>query len=284
MCHSKEDILKGVYGMKFVKPSKIQEKALPLLLSNPPTNMIGQSQSGTGKTAAFTLTMLSRIDPSQRIPQALCLAPSRELAVQIKEVVDEMGKYTGTSTYLACGGEPVPRAPVENQVIIGTPGRVQDMMKRKTINTRDIRVFVLDEADNMLDQQGLGDQSMRIRRMMPATSQIILFSATFPDEVRAYAQRFAPNANMITLKAEELSVEGIKQFYMDCRDKAHKLEVLTALYSLLTIGQSMIFCNVRFSSWLPLLLVLSFLPLYLTHLPFLFLFLFLPLTAPSHGR
>ncbi|RKP12312.1 P-loop containing nucleoside triphosphate hydrolase protein [Piptocephalis cylindrospora] len=241
----KEDILKGVYGMKFVKPSKIQERALPLLLSDPPTNMIGQSQSGTGKTAAFTLTMLSRINPSEDTPQALCLAPARELAIQIKEVVDEMGRYTGIRTYLACGGEPVPRSPVRDHIIIGTPGRVQDMMKRNTLNTKAISVFVLDEADNMIDQQGLGDQSMRIRRMMPASSQVILFSATFPDEVRAYAQRFAPNSNMITLKAEELSVEGIKQFYMDCRSKEHKLEILTALYSLLTIGQSMIFCNHR---------------------------------------
>ncbi|CAA90819.1 ATP-dependent RNA helicase dbp5 [Schizosaccharomyces pombe] len=239
----KPELLKGIYSMKFQKPSKIQEKALPLLLSNPPRNMIGQSQSGTGKTAAFALTMLSRVDASVPKPQAICLAPSRELARQIMDVVTEMGKYTEVKTAFGIKDSVPKGAKIDAQIVIGTPGTVMDLMKRRQLDARDIKVFVLDEADNMLDQQGLGDQSMRIKHLLPRNTQIVLFSATFSERVEKYAERFAPNANEIRLKTEELSVEGIKQLYMDCQSEEHKYNVLVELYGLLTIGQSIIFCK-----------------------------------------
>lgn len=249
--------------MGFQRPSKIQEKALPLLVANPPKNMIGQSQSGTGKTAAFVLTMLSRINFSLNAPQAVCLAPARELARQIMDVVKEMGKYTPVTTAFAIK-DSVPRGQKVNaHVIIGTPGTVTELIKRRSLDVTNVRIFVMDEADNMLDQQGLGDQSIRVKKyvsvirsrcprnvihhvfsQMPRNCQIVLFSATFPHAVRQFAAKFAPNANMISLRQEELSVEGIKQFYMDCRNEEHKVEVLCALYGLLTIGQSIIFCRV----------------------------------------
>ncbi|CAE6519597.1 unnamed protein product [Rhizoctonia solani] len=239
-----ENLLKGIYSMKFQRPSKIQERALPLLLQNPPRNMIGQSQSGTGKTAAFVLTMLSRIDENNPAPQAICLAPSRELARQIMTVVTTMGQFTKITTAYAIKDSPRD-APVQSQIIVGTPGTTGDMIRRKAINISGIKVFVLDEADNMLDQQGLGDQTLRVKNQMPKTCQIVLFSATFPEHVRVFAGKFAPSANEIKLKAEELSVEGIKQFYMDCKNEQHKYDVLVDLYSLLTIGQSIIFCKRR---------------------------------------
>ncbi|THV07259.1 DEAD-domain-containing protein [Dendrothele bispora CBS 962.96] len=242
-----QDLLKGIYEMGFSKPSKIQERALPLLLSNPPTNMIGQSQSGTGKTAAFVLTMLSRIDYSKNTTQAICLAPSRELARQIMTVINSMGKFTQVQTEYAIKDN-LPRSAtrVTAHIVVGTPGTMTDLMRRKVIDVSGIKVFVLDEADNMLDQDGLGDQTLRVKNLLPRNQvQIILFSATFPDHVRSFASKFAPNANKIELQKEELSVDSIRQFYMDCKDEEHKYEILTTLYTLLTIGQSIIFCQHR---------------------------------------
>lgn len=157
--------------MNFKKPSKIQERALPLLLSNPPTNMIGQSQSGTGKTAAFVLTMLSRLDHSKpKTPQALCLAPSRELARQIMGVVQTMGTFIETLTVQFAIPQAIEKGQkVEAQVVVGTPGTVMDMIRRKILDPREIKVFVLDEADNMLDQQGLGEQCLRVKKYVPNT-------------------------------------------------------------------------------------------------------------------
>ncbi|KAF9060052.1 DEAD-domain-containing protein [Rhodocollybia butyracea] len=242
-----QDLLKGIYDMGFSKPSKIQERALPLLLSNPPTNMIGQSQSGTGKTAAFVLTMLSRVDFSINKPQAVCLAPSRELARQIMSVVIAMGKFTQVQTeYAIKDNLPRNATRITAQIIVGTPGTMIELMRKKVIDVSDVKVFVLDEADNMLDQDGLGDQTLRVKNMLPKSQvQIILFSATFPDHVRAFASKFAPNANKIELQKEELSVDSIRQFYMDCRDAEHKYDILVTLYTLLTIGQSIIFCQHR---------------------------------------
>lgn len=150
--------------MNFKKPSKIQERALPLLLSNPPTNMIGQSQSGTGKTAAFVLTMLTRVDMSINQVQALCLAPSRELARQIMSVVQTMGQFTNIKTQFAIPNMVARGQRIDAQIVIGTPGTVLDLVKKRQLPVDGIKVFVLDEADNMLDQQGLGDQCIRVKR------------------------------------------------------------------------------------------------------------------------
>ena len=159
-----EDLLKGIYGMGFQKPSKIQEKALPLLLMNPPKNLIGQSQSGTGKTAAFVLAMLSRIDRSDPSTQAICLTPARELARQSMDVLKEMGKYTPVTTAYAIRDAFGKGEKVNAQIVIGTPGTVADLIKRRSLDVAKVKIFVLDEADNMLDSQGLGDQSVRIRK------------------------------------------------------------------------------------------------------------------------
>ena len=148
-----EDLLKGIYSMKFTKPSKIQERALPLLLQNPPRNMIGQSQSGTGKTAAFVLTMLSRIDFSVDKPQAIALAPSRELARQIMDVVQAMGKFTPVKTAFAIPDAIKRGEKVQAHLVVGTPGKTFDLIKTRALDPSAVKVFVLDEADNMLDQR-----------------------------------------------------------------------------------------------------------------------------------
>jgi ATP-dependent RNA helicase DDX19/DBP5 len=164
-----ENILKGVLSMNFRKPSKVQEKTLPLLLIDPPHNLIGQSQSGTGKTAAFVLNILHRLDlstePMQKTPQALVLAPSRELARQIMGVVQVMGAFVpGLIVEAAVPQDAAARGrKVEASVVVGTPGTVMDMIRKRSMDARQIKVLVLDEADNMLDQQGLGDQCIRVK-------------------------------------------------------------------------------------------------------------------------
>ncbi|KKY25092.1 putative atp-dependent rna helicase dbp5 [Phaeomoniella chlamydospora] len=240
-----ENILKGIFAMNFRKPSKVQERALPLLMANPPQNLIGQSQSGTGKTAAFTLNILSRLDLSTEqaatTPQALVLAPSRELARQIEGVITVMGSFMPNLIVK-------PAVPVEvsmrdqvdykGSVIVGTPGTVVDMVRRRKLDPRGIKVLVLDEADNMLEQGGLGDQCSRVKSLMPKTVQVVLFSATFPDNVVNYAQNFAPNANQLTLRHEELTVEGIKQIYLDCDSIQAKYDALVKFYGLMTTRET----------------------------------------------
>jgi ATP-dependent RNA helicase DDX19/DBP5 len=151
--------------MNFKRPSKIQERALPLLLSDPPMNLIAQSQSGTGKTAAFVITMLKRLDYSKpTVPQALCLAPTRELARQIMGVVQTMGQFVEGLTVQFAIPQALQRGQtVQANVIVGTPGTVLEQIKRRILDPKELKVLVLDEADNMLDQQGLGDQCIRVR-------------------------------------------------------------------------------------------------------------------------
>ena len=161
--------------MNFRKPSKIQEKALPLLLKDPPSNMIAQSQSGTGKTAAFVITILSRLDFSKpQSPQALCLAPSRELARQIEGVIRSIGQFMDDLTIQpAVPGAMERNAKVAAMVVVGTPGTVMDLIKRRQFDTSQMKILCLDEADNMLDQQGLGDQCMRVKQYVPTNNTIL---------------------------------------------------------------------------------------------------------------
>ncbi|KAK4452369.1 P-loop containing nucleoside triphosphate hydrolase protein [Podospora aff. communis PSN243] len=240
----------GLLAMNFKKPSKIQERALPLMISNPPRNMIAQSQSGTGKTAAFVLTVLSRVDltkPTQ--PQALILAPSRELARQIQMVVQTVGQFCeNLIVEAAIPGSIARGAGVKSSVVVGTPGTVMDLVRRRDFDVSQLKVLVIDEADNMLDQQGMGEQCVRVKNMLPKNIQILLFSATFPDKVLQYAERYAPNANQMKLKQQELTVKGISQMYMDCPNEKDKYDILCKLYGLMTIGSSVIFVRTRDSA------------------------------------
>jgi ATP-dependent RNA helicase DDX19/DBP5 len=237
-----DELLKGIHQMNFRKPSKIQEKALPLLLINPPQNMIAQSQSGTGKTAAFSLNILSRIDINNVAPQALVLAPSRELARQILGVISHMGQFIDGLKTMAAVPDPARRGmKYEAHVLVGTPGTAMDMIRRRLLDPRSIKILVLDEADNMLDQGGMGEQCTRVKGLIPGGFQTVLFSATFPDHVINFAQKFAPNANVITLAHEELTIEGIKQLCIDCPSEPGKYDVLLKFYGLMSQASSIIF-------------------------------------------
>nr|XP_046221842.1 ATP-dependent RNA helicase DDX19A-like isoform X2 [Oncorhynchus gorbuscha] len=244
----KDKLLKGVYDMGFNRPSKIQENALPMMLAEPPQNLIAQSQSGTGKTAAFVLAMLSHVDPTNKWAQCLCIAPTYELALQTGKVIEQMGKfYPEVKLAYAIRGNKLDRgAKLQEQIVIGTPGTVLDWCsKLKIINPKKISVFVLDEADVMIATQGHQDQSIRIQRMLPKECQMLLFSATFEDSVWKFAERVVPDSNIIKLKREEETLDTIKQYYVLCSDKEEKFTALCNIYGAITIAQAMIFCHTR---------------------------------------
>lgn len=197
-------LLKAVFEMGFERPSAIQEEALPRILANPPRNVIGQAQSGSGKTAAFVLGMLYRINiDTPATCQALCVTPTRELAVQIfQNAVTPMAAHMkGLKVRLALAGEQIERgAKLDAHAVIGTPGKVVDWLKRRIIDTRKIKVFVLDEADNMVAESGHRANSLLIKKQMPKGCQSLLFSATFPDEVVAFAEKMVYNPDKILIE------------------------------------------------------------------------------------
>uniref|UniRef100_A0A2K5RQN4 RNA helicase n=1 Tax=Cebus imitator TaxID=2715852 RepID=A0A2K5RQN4_CEBIM len=219
-----------------------------------PQNLIAQSQSGTGKTAAFVLAMLSQVEPTNKYPQCLCLSPTYELALQTGKVIEQMGKfYPALKLAYAVRGNKLERGQkISEQIVIGTPGTVLDWCsKLKFIDPKKIKVFVLDEADVMIATQGHQDQSIRIQRMLPRNCQMLLFSATFEDSVWKFAQKVVPDPNVIKLKREEETLDTIKQYYVLCSSRDEKFQALCNLYGAITIAQAMIFCHTRkTASWL----------------------------------
>lgn len=248
------EILKGVYAMGFNAPSKIQETALPTLLADPPQNMIAQSQSGTGKTAAFVLAMLSRVDGSKNHTQVLCLAPTYELAIQIGNVAQQMAQFCPEiKIRYAVRGEEVPRnTTLTDQIVIGTPGKVMDWaLKLRFFDMSKVKVFVLDEADVMIATQGHQDQSIRIHKKLTKSCQMMLFSATYDTDVMNFAEAIVNNPVVIRLRREEESLNNIKQYYVWCKNEEEKYQAISNIYGTITIGQAMIFCRTkRTASWL----------------------------------
>ncbi|CAD7078289.1 unnamed protein product [Hermetia illucens] len=251
--HLKPELLKGVYAMGFNAPSKIQETALPTLLADPPQNMIAQSQSGTGKTAAFVLAMLSRVDPKKDYPQVLCLSPTYELAIQTGEVAARMAQFCPEiKLKYAVRGEEVGREKLTDHIIIGTPGKVMDWgIKYKVFDLKKIRVFVLDEADVMIATQGHHDQCIRIHKQLSKSCQMMFFSATYDKEVMDFAQYIVPNPIIIKLRREQESLDNIKQYYVRCKDQDEKYKAIQNIYGGITVGQAIIFCHTRkTATWL----------------------------------
>ncbi|XP_034086491.1 ATP-dependent RNA helicase DDX19A-like isoform X1 [Gymnodraco acuticeps] len=250
----KPELLRGVYCLGFNRPSRIQENALPMMLAQPPQNLIAQSQSGTGKTAAFSLAMLSHVKPENHWTQCLCIAPTYELALQIGQVMEQMGKFCPevTLTYAVRGNRMERGVRLQQHVVIGTPGTLLDWCsKYRIIDPKLISMFVLDEADVMIATQGHRDQSIRIHRLLPKECQMLLFSATFEDSVWGFAEKVVPDPNIIRLRREEETLDTIKQFYILCSEEEEKFSALCDLYGGLTVAQAMIFCRTRkTASWL----------------------------------
>lgn len=202
-------LLDAIFAMGFDRPSAIQEEALPRILADPPRNLIGQAQSGSGKTAAFTLGMLYRVEvDTPATTQALCVTPTRELAIQIvdKAVRPMAANMTGLKISLALSQTYVDKGKtVDAHIVVGTPGKVVDWLKRRAINPKTIKVFVLDEADNMVEEGGHRANSLQIKKLMPKQCQSLFFSATFPPEVVKFA------AKMVT-KPDKILIEDGPEF------------------------------------------------------------------------
>jgi len=242
----KEDLLRGVYAYGFERPSAIQQRAiLPLSKGK---DLIAQAQSGTGKTATFTIGILQQLDYSLKECQALILAPTRELAQQIQRVVLAIGDYLEVKCHACIGGtlvrDDISKLESGVHVVVGTPGRVYDMLCRRVLRPDSIRVFVLDEADEMLSR-GFKDQIYDIFQVLPSRVQVGLFSATMPAEALEITQRFMNEPSKILVKRDELTLEGIRQFYVNVEREDWKLDTLVDLYDTLNITQAVIFCNTR---------------------------------------
>jgi len=242
----KEELLRGIYAYGFEKPSAIQQRAIVPCIKG--MDVIAQAQSGTGKTATFSIAILEKIDTSLRECQALILAPTRELAQQIQKVVMSLGDYMGAQCHACIGGtsvrEDMRKLDVGQHIVVGTPGRVFDMISRKVLRPNDIKQFVLDEADEMLSR-GFKDQIYDVFRHLNNEIQVILLSATMPAEVLEVTTRFMREPIRILVKKEELTLEGIRQFYISVEREEWKLDTLCDLYETLTITQAVIFCNTR---------------------------------------
>ncbi|XP_015919224.1 eukaryotic initiation factor 4A-I [Parasteatoda tepidariorum] len=244
--HLNEELLRGIYAYGFEKPSAIQQRAIIPCVKG--LDVIAQAQSGTGKTATFSIAILQQIDTSLRECQSLILAPTRELAQQIQKVVIALGDYMGAQCHACIGGtnvrEDIRKLEMGVHVVVGTPGRVFDMINRKALRTDHIRIFVLDEADEMLSR-GFKDQIYDVFRTLNSSIQVILLSATMPADVLEVTKQFMREPIRILVKKEELTLEGIKQFYIAVDREEWKLDTLCDLYETLTITQAVIFCNTR---------------------------------------
>uniref|UniRef100_A0A1L8DH04 Eukaryotic initiation factor 4A n=1 Tax=Nyssomyia neivai TaxID=330878 RepID=A0A1L8DH04_9DIPT len=242
----KEELLRGIYAYGFEKPSAIQQRAIMPCVKG--FDVIAQAQSGTGKTATFSIAILQQIDTSIRQCQALILAPTRELAMQIQKVIIALGDYMKAQCHACIGGtnvkEDVRKLELGSHVIVGTPGRVFDMINRNVLRTNTIKLFVLDEADEMLSR-GFKDQIHDVFRMLPPDVQVILLSATMPADVLEVSKYFMRDPVRILVKKEELTLEGIKQFFVNVEKEEWKIGTLCDLYGTLSITQSVIFCNTR---------------------------------------
>jgi translation initiation factor 4A len=242
------NLLRGIYLYGFEKPSAIQQRAVVPFIKG--GDIIAQAQSGTGKTGAFAIGLLARMDFNLKGCQALVLSPTRELAQQTEQVVSHIGHFLGENMCHAfVGGTKVQDDMVKLQsgcvvVAVGTPGRVFDVIKRTYLRTDTLKCLVLDEADEMLSQ-GFNEQIYQIFKYLPRDIQVALFSATMPEEVLELTKKFMRDPTRILVKQERLTLEGIKQFYVNVDKEEWKLETLCDLYDTMSITQSVIFANTR---------------------------------------
>uniref|UniRef100_A0A182IMZ5 Eukaryotic initiation factor 4A n=2 Tax=Anopheles atroparvus TaxID=41427 RepID=A0A182IMZ5_ANOAO len=242
----REELLRGIYAYGFEKPSAIQQRAIiPCIKGH---DVIAQAQSGTGKTATFSIAILQLIQTEIPECQALILAPTRELASQIQKVVISLGDFLKAQCHACIGGtnvrDDMRRLEQGCHIVVGTPGRVHDMISRNVLRPGSIKLFVLDEADEMLSR-GFKDQIQDVFQKLPTDVQVILLSATMPADVLEVSRHFMREPVKILVKKEELTLEGIKQFYVDVKYEEWKIGTLCDLYDTLSITQAVIFCNTR---------------------------------------
>lgn len=239
-----DGIIRAVEEMGFEAFTPIQEKAIPIMLEG--IDLIGQSQTGTGKTAAFAIPLLEKIDPVNRRPQAMILCPTRELAVQVANEFRKIGKYmAGIRTVAVYGGEPIYRQIQQlkkgAQIIIGTPGRTIDHINRRTIQTEDIHTMILDEADEML-KMGFREDIELVMGSINEDRQTILFSATMPQSIIDITKNYQRDPELIKVTTKVVTADTIKQQYVDVH-RAHRIEAISRVLEVAQPSRCIVFCN-----------------------------------------
>ena len=238
-------LLRGIYAIGFENPSPIQTKAIiPLVRGK---DIIAQAQSGTGKTGAFCIGSLQLVDTSIKQTQIIMLSPTRELAKQTQSVLTTLGNCMKINTQLLVGGTSIDEdiSLLENnppQFIVGCPGRVHDMMRRNYLKSKNIKLIILDEADEMLSS-GFKEQVYNIFQKLNSNVQVGLFSATMPDELNALTNKFMREPIQILVKSEMLTLEGISQYYVAVDDDNIKYNTLKDIFEIISVSQCIIYCN-----------------------------------------
>jgi|UniRef100_A0A6C0M5I1 translation initiation factor 4A len=239
-------LMRGIYGYGFEKPSPIQQKSILSFIEG--RDVIAQAQSGSGKTGAFATGVLNRVRLDVKHPQALIIAPTRELAKQIHDVVKDLGaQMTGLGVQLLIGGTSTEDDVADlkangPQVVVGCPGRVHDILRRQPAIGRGMQVLVLDEADEMLSA-GFNEQIYNIFQQLNANVQVCLFSATMPPELHSLSDKFMRNPVRILVKSEMLTLEGISQYHVALDTDQDKYATLKDLFSRISVSQCIIYCN-----------------------------------------
>jgi translation initiation factor 4A len=242
-----DDLIRGIYAYGFEQPSKIQKVAIvPMSKHN---DILAQSQSGTGKTGAFTIGSLSVVDTSIKAPQVLVICPTRELSQQTERVARALGNYMGLKVLSATGGNQL-RSDIVSlksgaQFVVGTPGRIYDLIRRGDLSVDHIRYIILDEADQMLEDLFAEQIKCIIDNKFPSTCHLALFSATMPANVLEIAEKYLNNPVRILLPPDEVTLEGIKQYYVKLDREEWRLPVLLDLYQHIAVNQALIYVNKR---------------------------------------
>ena len=242
-----EEILRGVYAFGFEKPSEIQKRGIIPIMQG--RDVLAQAQSGTGKTGTFTIGALTRVDPKLEEVQVLVLVPTHELAEQIYKVAKGIGEYMKIKAHYAIGGNPV-RVDIQAiksgcQFLVGTPGRIYDLAHRGALKRDNVRVLVMDEADQMLEDR-FQEQVVEILKLgFPQQTRIALFSATMPADIIKFTNGILTDPVRILIPAEDVTLEGIKQYYVPLEQEDWKFDVLCDVYSQLAVNQAIIYCNKR---------------------------------------
>lgn len=239
-------LMRGIYGYGFEKPSPIQQKSILSIIDG--RDVIAQAQSGSGKTGAFATGLLNRVRLDLKQPQALIIAPTRELAKQIHDVIKDLGsQMTGLNVQLLIGGTSTEDDVADlkankPQVLIGCPGRVHDILRRQPAIGRGMQILVLDEADEMLSA-GFNEQIYNIFQQLNTNVQVCLFSATMPPELHSLSDKFMRDPVRILVKSEMLTLEGISQFHVALETDHDKYATLKDLFTRISVSQCIIYCN-----------------------------------------
>jgi translation initiation factor 4A len=247
-----DNLLKGIFAYGFEKPSDIQKKGIQAIKFK--RDCIIQAQSGTGKTATFLLGSLSLIDVEEKYCQSLVISPTRELATQIYNVLKQLSKYTKISKASCIGGTSMKKSMYDikkgSQIVVGTPGRIFHMIDENYLDVSKLKIIVMDEADDILSL-GFTDKIYDILKLLPENVQVCLLSATMPRQVFDVTRNFMRDPIKILLKKDQLTLEGIKQFFIDTEVEDYKFDALLDLYSIINASQAIIYCNtIRKVDWL----------------------------------